>query len=293
MPIRHVVLDFDGTCTKVEDIAAAYVDACIAMFEREVEPDTRAVFEEKLREVEARSPVLAWEFAVPPAAMTHAAPSAPAYADPYIAVGEAVKLVLAARGIQKPVPDLHTPSNDAAEAPWRDETIEVLAEIARRDISIHFVSNSRSTKIAHRLDVLLAGEPALRSKIGVLGDAGKFVVRDAKNLPSTAFEEAFFAIPAAAPALVEGKRPIYLRRGGYYEALAKIWSSPKDAESTLVCGDIWELDLAMPAHLGAQVHLVERTGRHTTYDYEKKLVEGLGARATFGSLRSVLDRLAR
>lgn len=292
MAIRHVVLDFDGTCTKVEDVASDYVDACIEMFERDVRAGTRALFLEKLAVVKAASPVMGWEFSIPPLAITYAAPSAPAYADPYIAVGEAVKLVLRALelDIRTPIPDLHTPSNDRAEAPWRDEMIEVLSKLHEKRFTIHFVSNSKTAKIEARLDKLLEGKDALRKAVRVKGEAGKFVVRDAKGL-APEFESAFFAIPAASDARIADKRPIYLRRGGYFEALADIWGNVREASETLVCGDIWELDLAMPAHLGAEVHLVERLDPHPTYDYEKAAVKALGQRATFGALRDVLDRI--
>jgi len=291
MAIRHVVLDFDGTCTKVEDVASTYVDACIELFEREVRGGTRGLFLEKLAEVEAASPVMGWEFAIPPLAVTYAAPSAPAYADPYIAVGEAVKLVLRALGLdaRTPVPDLHTPSNDKAEAPWREEMVEVLSKLYEKGHTVHFVSNSKTSKIEARLDKLLAGHAAVRAHVKVKGDAGKFVVRDAKGL-SPELEAAFFALPAATER-VAGKRPVYLRRGGYFEALAGIWGGIAEASETLVCGDIWELDLAMPAHLGAQVHLVERLAPHATYAYETDAVKALGPRGSFGPLRAVLERL--
>ena len=38
--------------------------------------------------------------------------------------------------------------------------------------------------------------------------------------------------------------------------------------STVVCGDIWELDLAMPAALGMCTHLITRASPYDTYDFE-------------------------
>jgi hypothetical protein len=65
---------------------------------------------------------------------------------------------------------------------------------------------------------------------------------------------------------VEGvARPVYLRRGSYFEALC---ATQFPLAETLVVGDIWELDLAMPAALGAHVHLIQRASPFETYAYE-------------------------
>ena len=69
-------------------------------------------------------------------------------------------------------------------------------------------------------------------------------------------------------------RPVYLRRGRYYEVLRDIWTRTEATpESTFVCGDIYELDLALPAQLGARVHLVARA---STPAYELDAAEAAG-----------------
>ena len=84
-------------------------------------------------------------------------------------------------------------------------------------------------------------------------------------------------------------RPVYLRRGKYYEALRDIWNQTGTGpESTLVAGDIYELDLALPIELGLQVHLV--TGP-TTASYERAALAALGPRVSSGD--RVSDVLAR
>lgn len=282
MTLRHVVFDFDGTCTRVEDVAAAYVGHCIELFEREVRPGTAAALREAMDRVRRISPAAGW--------MLGGTPAAPAAADPYIVFGEAIRIVVKEQGIDTPVPaDIHARANDFAEAPWREEVIEVLEAFHAKGIVIHFVSNSKTSKIEHRLDTLLAGKSALRAAIAVLGDAGKFRIRelDDAEIPAD-LQQVFRALPPAA-GLVDG-RPLYLRRGGYFEALCKAWGGRNLAAETLVCGDIWELDLAMPVALGAQVHLVRREEPYPTYPYETDAVKALGARASFGSLRDVLAR---
>lgn len=285
MSFRHVVLDFDGTCTRVEDVASAYVDHCLHIFETEVQSGSEPRLRAALAGVLEASPKAGW--------MLSGTPSAPAGADPYIHVGEAIRRFVKEAKITKHVPDdLHARANDLAEAPWRAEMIEVLEAFRAKDVVVHFVSNSKTTKIERRLDELLAGKEALRRSITVLGDAGKFRIREIEadaSLP-TSMERLFTELPAAEPELVDG-RPVYLRRGGYFEALSTVWGHENRADRTLVCGDIWELDLAMPTVLGAHVHLVEREAPYGTYDYEKRSIERLGRRASFGSLRDVIARL--
>ena len=80
------------------------------------------------------------------------------------------------------------------------------------------------------------------------------------------------------------ERPLYLRRGLYFEVLSAIWSATgASPEGTFVCGDIFELDLALPAALGARVHLV---GRSSTPEWERSAVERAG-----GSYSDVLSGL--
>jgi hypothetical protein len=285
MTLRHVVLDFDGTCTRVEDAADAYIAECLRIFEAEVHAGSARAFRAALESVRKASPRAGWTLAVTPAA--------PACADPYILVGEAIRIVVKKLGIKKPVPaDLHARANDLAQAPWREEIVEVLEAFRKKKVAVHFVSNSKTTKIAHRLDDLLVGKPALRKSVSIIGDAGKFriVELEADAKVSPALRNVFAQLPPASGMLVDG-RPIYLRRGGYFEALCNVWGQKNYAAQTLVCGDIWELDLAMPAVLGAHLHLVKREAPYATYPYEKEAVDQLGPRASFGSLRDVLARL--
>jgi hypothetical protein len=285
MSFRHAVLDFDGTCTRVEDAADAYVAEYVRIFEAEVEAGVARHFHTALAAARKASPRAGWTFATTEAA--------PAGADPYILAFEAMRIVVKKLGIKKPIPtSIHARANDVAQAPWREEMVDVLEAFREKKITIHFVSNSNTTKIARRLDDLLVGKPALRKAITVIGDAGKFRVHEleADTSASPALCKAFAQLPPASATSVDG-RPIYLRRGSYFEALCGVWGQKNLATQTLVCGDIWELDLAMPAALGAHVHLVKREAPYATYAYEKAAVKELGARASFGSLRDVLARL--
>jgi hypothetical protein len=84
-------------------------------------------------------------------------------------------------------------------------------------------------------------------------------------------------------------RPILLKRGRYFDVLRQLWDETgARPERTLVCGDIYELDLALPAALGACVHMV---GRPSTPSYEREAVSRAGG--TFSiELSGVLARLS-
>lgn len=283
MSLRHVVFDFDGTCTRVEDVAKAYEERCIEIFTKEVAPDSEPALRKALDRVRAASPGAGW--------MLGGAPAAPAAADPYIMFGEAMRIVQRELHIPRAkIPDtIHARANDECEAPWRAEVGAVLAAFHAKDITIHFVSNSSTKKIEGRLDALLGADTALRKSIRVLGDAGKFVIREIEDESVTRSMVTWFQSLAPSAGLVEG-RPLYLRRGGYFEALCKVWNQENHAAQTLVCGDIFELDLAMPIALGAQVHMVRREEPYPTYAYEIDAVKALGERGSYGSLEDVLAR---
>jgi phosphoglycolate phosphatase-like HAD superfamily hydrolase len=281
--LRHIVLDFDGTCTQVEAVEAAFLDAYRATFTTLLGPENRqralTQWEATEAQLRALSPEVGWRLGGGP-------PSAPIAADPYILAGETAKRVFAriaheaqaAGRASPPTPDfggLHHDLNERCEAPWREEVPEVLAGFVSLGLSVSFVSNSSTTTISKRLDDLLGASAPLRRRINVFSDARKFSVEELE-LPTALPEllvDAFAELPAGEvhPGL---RRPVYLRRGRYFQALAEVWGGPRatlaDITGTLVCGDIYELDLAMPKALGCHVHLVDRQAPFQTCAYETK-----------------------
>lgn len=246
---------------------------------------TKEEWDGALAAVRAASPFAGWT--------QGGTPSAPAAADPFIFSGEAIAYIARKRGLSPPYPDAYPTAYAAAIAPLRPELRSVLEAADQRGIAIHFVSNASTRKISGRLNDLFADAPALLAKIKIQGDAGKFNIADpawdSDPLPAAMIRK-FKTIPVA----VEGKnagglpRPIYLRRGSYLRALSKVWQgNPKKAATTLVCGDVWELDLAMPAQLGCKVHLIERAPPFDTYRYERtclKNAKGTSSRDLNGLL---------
>jgi hypothetical protein len=287
MPIRHVVLDFDGTCTQVPVAQQAYLDLYRKLFREEVCPTADAHWDLAVQEVRSLSPHVGWM-------LDGAAPSAPAAADPFILAGEVAKRILFIVGSDKaPLGTLHQRAYEAAQAPWRDEVLAVLTGLVEHGVQVHFVSNSSTTKIAQRLDDLTGNRHALRARLRVDGGAAKFSIRELAPHAAVSRErrEQFLAL---APGVHQAglDRPVYLRRGRYFEALCHVWGAdPGAAADTLVCGDVWELDLAMPAALGCQVHLVTRGAPFETYPYEIAAALAAPRGGVSDDLTGMLDRV--
>jgi len=294
MPIRYVVLDFDGTCTQVELVQAGFLDSYRGILETANGRAPGALapaWQVALDEVRAASPGAGWTlFGVPS--------TAPAAADPYILAFEAATLLVRTRVITQLPVDAHARAYAANPAPWRPEAPKVLAQLASRGLKIGFISNSERTAISARLTDLLNADRKLRGKIVVHGEAAKFKLQElpvgatGDAAPHRArFEQLDGAVRADGLA-----RPIYLRRGAYFEALCGLWkdlgAKGYAISETLVCGDIWELDLAMPRALGAAVHLIRRAPPFDTYPYElAQLASPKDASKDLNGLVAHVDRL--
>jgi hypothetical protein len=289
--IKHVVLDFDGTCTQIPKVWKTYLKL---YFEGLIEAGFKMTdneWHEACAAVQEHSPRAGWTPA--------GCPAAPAAADPYILADEAARLILRRRGDRTPVSlEIHAKAYAAAPAPWRKEALDTFSQLIDRGIQLHFVSNSSTVVIAGRLQDLLANCSSLRDRISVQSDAGKFRVCelewDEKMSPlSPAARKRFEALPTAWNG---GKianaigRPVYLRRAAYFGAISRVLGGnfallPK----AVICGDIWEMDLAMPSALGANVHLLDRAAPFKTYTYEKEAIASCGRRAkTSADLRGLL-----
>ena len=278
--IELVVLDHDGTFTDTRDGAPGFDSAFLLELGNVLGGiDVREDYERAKDEVRAASPELAWEIA------GHAV--SPAAGDPFTLASEAARRVLGARGVPKAflsdvIGELYALAYGRAPSPYRPDARAVLGVLRRRANAV-FVTNASSEVVNRRLTESMF--PAGLTTLSVEGDARKFVVG-----PSLAPDPRFDALPASTTARGLA-RPILLRRGRYFDVLKRLWErTGTTAETTLVCGDTWELDLAMPAALGAQVHLVLR---ENTYAYERAAIDALGPRGGASeSLLPILTRLA-
>jgi FMN phosphatase YigB (HAD superfamily) len=294
MALRYVVLDFDGTCTQIDAAYAGF----LATY-RELLEDANGLAREALAsawkravdEVRAASPHAGWTLSDAPS-------TAPAAADPYILAGEVAALLIRKRAIRTVPGDAYKRAYTANPAPWRPEVPQVLAQLVERGLQVGFISNSERFAIEMRLTDLLHADPLLRGKLVVHGDAAKFKIVEllvGASGPGAGHRARFEQLDGAMR--VEGcRRPIYLRRGKYFDALCGLWADFEapgfPIEDTLVCGDVWELDLAMPRALGAAVHLIRRAKPCETYPYElAQLVDPQDASWDLHGLIEHVDRL--
>jgi hypothetical protein len=294
--IQHVVLDFDGTCTQVPKIWATYLELYFKALPEAGFNISADEWSDACTAVRKHSPKAAWTVA--------GCGAGPAAADPYILADEAMRLILRQRGDRRPVsPEPHAKAYGAAPAPWRPEALDTFATLIGGGVNLHFVSNSSTVVINQRLDELFADHPDLRGKVSVQSDAGKFRICElewdeklSETLLSPAARRRFGDLPAAWDGGTSIKaigRPVYLRRGAYFNAINGVLGGKLALlASTVFCGDIWEMDLAKPHALGANVHLLDRAAPFDTYKYEKQAVATYGRRAeTSVDLRGLLEWL--
>lgn len=282
MKITDVVLDYDGTCTQIPLIYAGYLKRYLEELNKQVyhkKNISKKEWEDAQNEVRKKSPKAAWTI--------NYTACAPAAADPYILAYESAKLISRNRnggaGIT-PVREIHETASAANPAPWRKEAKSVFETLLKNNINIHFISNSSTEKITKELLELFKVKK-LPAGIFVQSDAAKFsiselIVDDPQHKSSgnthsipKKLQLMFDKIPVAYKTDING-RPAYLRRGFYFEAICKAFNNKLDKlPSTIFCGDIWEMDLAMPYELGANIHLIEREPPFNTYTFERNIVK--------------------
>jgi len=278
MSTECIVLDFDGTFTEVDAEARPFVEVFRRAIAEIVGPDIAARWDATRERVLADPDGHGWE--------NEGRIVAPAHADPYVLSTSIAQLLVAECSAIPPAERAATvervfgSSYPHAAIAFRPDARMVVEALVKSGLPIFVVTNSRTEHVQAKLEKLA---PAGLEHVVVRGDARKFVVG-----PSLAPDPRFDALPASTTA--KGlARPILLRRGRYFDVLKRLWErTGTTPETTLVCGDTWELDLAMPAALGAHVHLVLR---ENTYAYERAAVDALGPRG--GASESLLPILTR
>ncbi len=276
MPIACVVLDLDGTLTDVSREAPAFSAAFPRLLANLLGKDLSRAWPEEERRVRALSPELAW--------LVDGHAVGPADADPYILASCTAQLLFDRLLVLGSEPGLRSEIITAifrrayreTRAAFRPEAERVLDALLARGLPVHVITNADTDVAVAKLGTLA---PGVHQRLHVRGDARKFLI-----------DNRWEGVPAErrVPGLA---RPLLLRRGRYHDALAAIWAATgAHPGNTLVCGDVFELDLALPAELGAHVHLVRRERTHA---YELSAVSALGARGGVSDgLAAILDRLA-
>ncbi|MES2641888.1 MAG: HAD family hydrolase [Myxococcota bacterium] len=284
MTARYVLLDFDGTLTAPEHVTAAFLADYRMEFLAGIGEAHTALWDRTMAAVLGGSPQLAW--------MLDGYEACPVAADPYILASAVATRVLASLDRSddlRPLPnELYARLYTRHRAPFRPETADVLAALHATGAILAVVSNASTGKVEGRLDELLRDTP-LRRAIRVFGGARKFSVRPATR--ATPARPTFDALPDLAPPTEGLGRPTWLRRGAFFDALADVWGQDPDGPAnTLFCGDIWELDLALPAALGCAVHLVERAPPLATHEAERAAVAMTPRAGISGDLWGLVTR---
>ena len=278
MRLECFILDFDGTFTLVDREAVPFLEGFRAGLAELLGAPVDAAWARIQARVEADPDRFGWE--------DGGRIVAPSHADPYIMATTVGQLVLRELGgyedpaaRRRALDGLYAANYPRAATVFRPDARAVVEAILRTGRPVYVVTNSMTVHVKAKLDELA---PEGAERLTVRGDARKFVVADPE-----AEDPRFDALPDQVH--LEGLgRPIFVRRGRYFDALRAIWDETGTGpERTLVCGDIFELDLAMPAKLGATIHMVGRPG---TPDYERRAVEQAGGTLT-EDLSGVLDYL--
>lgn len=269
-----VVLDFDGTFTRVDDEAVPFLESYQAGLGALLDIPITSEWERARALIEADPDRYGWQH--------EGRIVAPSHADPYILATTIAQLLLQDhRGEVTPgvTESLFRESYAKAGTVFRHDAREVVASVLARDVPVFVVTNSHTDDVRRKIE-RLGIEP---DRLAIHGDARKWMIVEPEET-----DPRFEALPAELR--VEGLgRPMHLRRGRYYEVLRLLWSqSGASPETTLVCGDIYELDLALPARLGARVHMV---GRPSTPTYEREAVRAAGGSFSteLGGLLAVLE----
>ncbi len=271
MTIRTVVLDFDGTCTDVEIEAQGFLRGYKAGLASLLGvPDVDDAWSTWERKVLAapsdHGMVIGGRMVAPPV-------------DLYL-LATAVGPLVAPQLDDAETERLFKENYRFTETAFKEETKEVVEALTAAGVGLHVVTNSDSGTVSAKLDRLA---PAGRDGIRLHGNARKFIVADPDRHAGHA---RFLSVPETVS--IDGwQRPVYARRGLYFDALQSIWEETDTAPAeTLVIGDVYELDLALPALLGCKTHLVPSP---RTLDYERAGVAAHGG--TCGPLREALGHL--
>jgi FMN phosphatase YigB (HAD superfamily) len=279
--LRCIVLDFDGTFTRVEEEAAPFERAYREALTDLLREDVTSLWNEEVSFVNGRPHEFGWkvdERIVAPCA------------DPYILATAVAHRLFDRLGMLKKtgfrfevLQALYRDAYRHSATAFRPEAKEALERLLELGHPVYVVTNSNTDVVEKKVRSLA---PRGHERIVVRGDAKKFIVEE----PQTR-DDRFDAVPSQRTLDGLHGRPVYLRRGHYYEVLRRLWSETGTTPAeTVVCGDIYELDLALPEALGCHLHLVER---HNTLPYEKQAVLRSGRGATSPDLLAMVERVQK
>lgn len=246
MAIELVILDFDGTFTD----ATAEAEPFVAGFRRDffdlLGRDASDAWSEEEAKIGANPSEYGWRHS--------GVITAPAVADPYLHTSAVAQSVCDRFGILRDettrsdvLQTLYRKNYALTRSVPRPDAKQVLETLLGRALPVYIVTNSRPDAVQAKIDAIdIEGVQDLC----VIGDAKKFVIDVASR------DALFDGLSDLAVPGLDG-REVLVKRGHYYDVLRQAWQhTGTSAAQTLVVGDIFELDLALPLSLGAFVHLV-------------------------------------
>jgi len=270
MQLEQVILDFDGTVTNTEEEAVDYVDAFKSDMQKRVMPNKAGEFEQ-LWELE-RTGVMrepnkhGWKY--------NGKIIAPSHADPYVLCTTIGDLVLDELGMDEEeksalLNELFQKHYAKAGTVFKPEAKEFLYKLSEK-LPVTIVTNSDTKKVIKKIETI---DAELLKAITVVGNAKKYVLDDSwDEVPETMQMDGL-------------ERAVYLRRKLYFDVLKDV-AEGRSFENLLVVGDIFELDLALPAYFGA--HICLATNQNTP-DYEKQFAKSLGRGHAAEDLKEILE----
>ncbi len=281
MSTECIVLDFDGTFTRVDDEAVPFVAGFREGLRERVGPIADERWPGLVARVEEDPDAHGWEY--------DGQIVAPSHADPYIFTTTVAQLLLTEIGVglgarTEMLQALYRENYPKSRNVFRHDAKRVVEAVLSSGVPVFVVTNSQTDHVAAKLRDLA---PEGLEHLSVRGDARKFVLAEPERAGSS-WREVWSGIPAEGR-IAGLSRPIQLRRGHYFDILTRIWDETHTSpETTLVCGDIFELDLALPAQLGARIHLVARP---QTPEHERRAARTTPGGGVSQELVGLLERL--
>jgi FMN phosphatase YigB (HAD superfamily) len=281
MTIECIVLDFDGTFTRGADEAVPFVAGFREGLRERIGPAADERWPSLVARVEADPDRYGWEYE------GHIV--APSHADPYIFTTTVAQLLLDELGWAiGPRTDLlqtlYRENYPKSRNVFRHDARRVVEAVLSSGVPVFVVTNSQTEHVKAKLRELA---PEGLDHLSVRGDARKFVVAEPERA-GVGWRDVWAEVPAESR-IAGLSRPIHLRRGHYFDTLVRIWDETHTRpETTLVCGDIFELDLALPAQLGARIHLVARP---QTPEHERRAARTTPGGSVSQELIGLLERL--
>ena len=260
---NKIILDFDGTLTDTAKEAKPFLAEFAARFAKRYGVVTDMLEEQvAIKKAEIiNDSRRGWE--------VNGHIIAPALADPYILNYTSYKELMADPDcfLSADVPDMLQNQDELLTAlfhecyPFADTVFkpgakEFLADVCRNH-GVAIVTNSKTGAVREKLEKLG------KYPVQIIGNAKKYVI-----------DNSFVQVPKSLK-LQGFHRPILLRRKQYKDTLDTLTMEGFTPECTTVIGDIFELDLALPAYLGYRSILLgskEEAASQGILGFEKTII---------------------